>query len=222
MDIKVYNENKHNTHVMFLLHGYSCDAESMEHYADMFMKQLPNDINMKFICPEAPIRNVSCYSERVQSWYNYYTDYCYREEKINYVHCKNITEKLKDMVNEEAEKLLFDYSKIYIVGESQGACQALDLGMSISQKLGGILSFRGHLLRQTPILNRQKIWASHGKLDDAIGFKVARNSYDKLINNDYDFYFHKEKDLDHYEYSEKEIKSCISWIKINFVQPILK
>jgi predicted esterase len=218
----IYNENEHNTHVMFLLHGYSCDADSMKHYIDMFKERLPNSFNMKFICPEAPVRNVSCYSEKAPAWYNYYTDLCYKEERINYNHSRKITEKLKDRVDREAKKLSNNYNHIYILGESQGACQALDLGLSIPQKLGGIMSFRGHLLRQTPLKNKQTIWSSHGKLDDAIGFGVAQNSYKKLINNDYDFYFHHENVLDHYEYSEKEIKSCIYWIKSNCAQSMLK
>ena len=213
---------KDNTHTMFLLHGYSCNSETMEHYIKFFSENLPKKIKMKYILIDAPDRNIYCYKENVPAWYNYYTDHCFKEERINYQHTREMSEQIARLINLEAGKIHNNYRNIYLLGESQGACQAIDTGLSMKPKLGGIMSFRGHLISKTPLIHKQKIWASHGMQDEDIGFCVANESYKKLKKNEYDFQFYKDPELDHYEYSNDEFKSCLAWIKLNFSQSILK
>jgi predicted esterase len=209
----VIESTKKHTHTMFLLPGYSCSMRSMKYYTRNINKRLSDTIGIKFIIPQAPRRNVTCYQERAYCWYNYFTDYCDKEEIINYEHVLKMTKTLKGMVETEAkENLANDYSKIFIAGNSQGACQALHLALSISRKLGGVVSFRGHVISNTSVENKQPVWASHGEKDDAIGYKVATKGYDNLKDNGYNVAFHSEKDLDHYEHSNKEFDSCGEWI----------
>ena len=217
MYLEIFPKNiKKHTHTMFLLHGYSCTAKSMKYYAYNINKRLPPNIRIKYICPQAPTRYIFCYSEKEPAWYNYYTDFCYKEEEINYTDVNNMTNELKKYIDIEAEKLDGDYKKIFIAGNSQGACQAIHLGLSIKQNIGGILSFRGHMLSKTPLDNKQFIWASHGEQDDAIGYEVAKKSYDVLDKKGYTIHFHKDKYMDHYEHNEKEFDSCCNWLKLRF------
>ena len=215
----VFNSTKQHTHTMFILHGYSCTARSMRYYTSNMNKRInkgqpKGNIGIKYIAPQAPKRRVSCYSETVPCWYNYFTDYCDKEEIIDYSHVMNMTNVVKKMIDIEVnENLNGDYSKVFVAGNSQGACQALDIALSITKKIGGVISFRGHTLSNTPTINNQNVWASHGELDDAIGFSVAEDSYNKLSNEGFNVTFHKDKDLDHYTHSSKEFDSVSNWIR---------
>lgn len=214
----VINPKKRHTHTMLLLHGYSCTARSMTYYTRHINKYIPNNIGMKFILPQAPKRYISCYDENESAWYDYYTDHCDKEEEIEHKHVDQMDKSLQKIIKKEVkENLNNDYSKIFVGGNSQGACQGLSAALSMSEKLGGIISFRGHVISNRKPLHKQDIWASHGEKDDTISYNVAKDSYQNLVDEDFDLFFHSEKNLDHCEHSNKEFESCGKWLnkKIN-------
>ena len=205
---EIIKPNKH-IYTMFMLHGFSQRANSMKHYINCLDVDIRR--NTKFILLQAPKRYINCYERNYYSWYNYFTSYCDKEEIINYSQVIKNTNNIKKEINKEAEILDSDYSKIFILGNSQGGCQALHTALSISKKLGGVVSFRGHVITNTSMDNPQNIFASHGKKDDTIGFNVAKKSYSTLTNHS--LTLHTEKNLNHTDYSNNEINSFNKWIK---------
>jgi len=203
---------EYHTHTIILLHGYSCTAQSMRSYAVNINKRLPTNIGIKYVCLQAPKRYIDCYDEKKYAWYNYFTDYCDKEEEIDLEHVKEMIQKIKEITEKETKLLNNDYSKIFIAGNSQGACQAIATGLSIEKKLGGILSFRGHYITDLPVKNKQDIWVSHGEKDDTIGFDVAKNSFDILKNRGCQVTTNYQKYLDHNDYSSYEFNFCVKWL----------
>ena len=208
MITKVIKPDKH-IFTMFVLHGFSEKISNMKYFINNMDRHIR--INTKFIMLQAPKRYINCYEREYHSWYNYFTSYCDKEEIINYSDVLNNTSKIIKKIDTEASILNNDYSKIFIMGSSQGACQSLHTALSISKKLGGVIAFRGHVITNTPLDNRQNVFASHGKKDDAIGFNVAKSSYDKL--HKHNLTFHIEANLDHYDESKQEMKAFNKWFK---------
>jgi len=197
------------SHTIVMLHGYSGNINSMCYYINYLNNNLEKHFNIKYIVPQAPHREISCYNTSDNAWYDYFTDICIKEETINHDHVETIADKLKTIMESEVD----DYSKVYLLGYSQGACQALYTGISFPKTLGGIMSFRGHIITNTPIEKNQHIWAYHGKQDDTIGYSVAEKSYKKYAKHLSIDFQHDEK-LDHCKNSRKEMNSCLDWLTI--------
>jgi len=213
MITKVIKPDKH-IFTMFVLHGFSEKTGNMKYFINNMDRHIRR--NTKFIMLQAPKRYINCYEREYYSWYNYFTSYCDKEEIINYSDVIKNTSRIKKKIDREASILNNDYSKIFIMGSSQGACQSLHTALSISKKLGGVIAFRGHVITNTPLNNSQHIFASHGKKDDTIGFNVAKSSYDKL--NKHNITFHIEDKLDHFDESKQEIKAFNKWLN-NITRP---
>ena len=201
------------SHTIVMLHGYGGNINSMCYYINYLNNNLEKHFNIKYIVPQAPHRKISCYNASNNAsnnaWYDYFTDYCNKEENINNDHVETMDDKLKTIMDREVD----DYSKVYLLGYSQGACQALYTGISFPETLGGIMSFRGHIITNTPNEINQHIWAYHGKQDDIIGFNVAEKSYKKYAKH-LSIDFHRDEKLDHCKNSRKEMNSCLDWLTV--------
>ena len=60
---------------------------------------------------------------------------------------------------------------------------ALASGMTYPYRLGGVIALKGHIpscIYSHTSKVKQRIFAAHGQRDTTIGFKVAKNSYDKF------------------------------------------
>ena len=99
------------------LHGFSSNGSE---FRDKISSALPADIaTHRLIFPNARIRPISCYDgARVRSWHDYLTNYGDR----NIAH----EEVVQDV--EESILDLLQLKPSIIVGESQGACVAYEVG----------------------------------------------------------------------------------------------
>ena len=84
-------------------------------------------------------------------------------------------------------KQAIDYHKgesqyVYLSGMSQGCCLALDAGLTFPKSLGGIIGFKGAVLRRTlqDMKTKQRIWVCHGTKDKTIEYPLAIASYREL------------------------------------------
>ena len=167
---------------LIFLHGFSMEPEDMIYYTKKINKILPNDIKFNYIYPKAYKKRMTFNNKIDRAWYNYYTSYITKEEEINYNDLIKTRKRIHKLIDKESLKYNNDTTKIFIAGYSQGCCSALDIGLSYSKKLGGIIGFKGHIINYTfkDIKTYQNIWVTHGKKDDTIAYKVAKESYDKI------------------------------------------
>ena len=106
---------------------------------------------------------------------------------------------------------------IFLVGYSQGACMALDSGLTFPKKLGGIICFKGHVPSETfkDIRMQQPVWATHGGKDKTIGHLVAKKSYNKLKKCGCPVKFYSQPKVNHSIRSgiNDELKQLVSLFK---------
>ena len=80
--------------------------------------------------------------------------------------------------------------KVFVIGMSQGCCMALDVGLTFPQKLGGIIGFKGHVIKRTlsDFKTEQDVWVCHGVNDRTIYYDYAKKTYDNLKKKNSNFY----------------------------------
>jgi len=155
---------------------------------------LPDNINIKYIFPKAPMKKITCYNnDKYLAWYDYYDSNIFTEPKINESDLIKSRKRIHKLISKEKSYYNGDTTKIFICGCSQGACMALDAGITYPDKLGGIIGFKGHIINSSfdSIKHgvQQNIWVCHGKMDKTIGYDLAKKSYDKYKKMGYDITF---------------------------------
>ena len=125
--------------------------------------------------------------------------------------------RIHGILDKEVKRYNGDYSKLFLLGYSQGACLALGAGLSYSKKIGGVIAFKGHINMDIDkhVKSKQDIWATHGKGDDTIGYEVAEEYYKKYIKMGYDItFFKQDKSVNHDANSgiREQIKNLEPWL----------
>jgi phospholipase/carboxylesterase len=170
--------------IFIILPGFTMNYEDLLPLTNKLKELYPKSKQVKV---NPPYRKISIYKNaKYRAWYDYLSNNCLKEACID-------TEQLIES-RERIHKILLKESKhaniknIYLVGYSQGACMALDAGLSYHHKIGGIISLKGHIPRKTyEYLNtKQRVLAAHGQKDKTIGYNVAFKSYSKLKLLEYD------------------------------------
>ena len=163
-----------------MLHSFTNKPSEMNYYKP-YLNRILKGNSIKYITPQAPIRNITIYGKNYRAWYDYMSDYCTLEEVISEEHLFHQCDRIHKLINEESKSTKLE--NIYLLGYSQGACMALAAAMTFPHRLGGIISLKGHI--PSCIFNhaskvKQRIFAAHGIRDNVIGYNVAKNSYDKF------------------------------------------
>lgn len=169
-----------NRYTLIMLHSFTNKPSEMNYYKP-YLNRILKGNSIKYITPQAPIRNITIYGKNYRSWYDYMSDYCTMEEVISEEHLFHQCDRIHKLINEESKSTKLE--NIYLLGYSQGACMALAAGMTYPHRLGGIIALKGHI--PSCVFNhtskvKQRIFAAHGIRDNIIGYNVAKNSYDKF------------------------------------------
>jgi len=126
----------------------------------------------------------------------------------------------KSMVNIFLDEVLKLYgnddTKVVLGGFSQGAMMALEVGLTRSDIISGIISCSGWMntsqLDIEPGLNNQQdIFIGHGSLDDIVPIQKSIETTDKLSSIGYSAQFRKY-DIAH-EISQLEISDISEWLE---------
>ena len=170
-----------NRYCFIMCHPFTGKPTDMNYYKP-YINRILKGHNIKYVAPRAPLRPITVYdNKKYRAWYDYMTEYCTVEEVISEEHLFHQCDRIHKLINKELKSTKLE--NIYLLGYSQGACMALAAAMTFPHRLGGIIAFKGHI--PSCIFNhtsnvKQRIFAAHGQRDTTIGFKVAKNSYDKF------------------------------------------
>ena len=165
-----------------LLPGFTMDGEDMEYYENKLRDTYPL-LTLKFIKPTASKIKISIYNGEK-----------YEEPIINEQQLINNRNRIHKLLYNEID-YHNDPKKVFLSGMSQGCCMALDAGLTFPQEIGGIIGFKGHLIKRTlkDISSKQKVWVCHGFNDKTIFYDFAKETYTNLKKKNNDFYLLTQK-----------------------------
>jgi len=204
--------DKHKASVIWL-HGLGADGHDFEVIAPEL--GLPNELGIRFIFPNAPIRPVTINGGmRMRAWYDVKSPNLREQEDIESI--VESSKLINQYIDAEIESGITT-SKIILAGFSQGGAIALHAGLRYSPPLAGLLALSAYL----PLPDQLEIEASsnkdipimmaHGEFDPVIPVEQGRSSRQTLKDYGYT--------VEWYEYTmqhavcPEEINAIGAWIK---------
>ena len=173
-----------------ILPGFTMDHQALKPIISKLKGMYPK---AKMVKLNPPYRKISIYKNKeYRSWYDYLSNYRLKEECIDTQQLIESRIKIHDKILKESKYT--NLNNIYLLGYSQGACMALDAGLTFNHKIGGIIALKGHIPSKTfeSLSVKQNVLAVHGRSDKTIGFNVASKSYHNLANRGYNIEFLKQ------------------------------
>jgi len=165
--------------LMVLLHGYGSDGNDLIGLANYWQSAMPDTL---FVAPNGPQKcpmNPNGYQ-----WFDLDVN---RE-------MSRLTggEKARPILDEFFEQLWkqsgFSAKDTFIVGFSQGAMMALEVGLRMQEPPKGIISFSGGLIGpddwEKQINIKPPVCLVHGEADDVVPYSMSINSKTRLENID--------------------------------------
>jgi len=194
--------------LFIILPGFTMDNKGMELLVTKLKAYYPK---AKYIIMNPPIRKITIYKQKkYRAWYDYYTNYCDKEDCINNDQLLESRKRIQERILKESKHI--DLKHTYLIGYSQGACMALDAGLTFTKQLGGIISIKGHVPKKTfeyP-LYKQKLLASNGVADKTVGYNFAIKSYHKLKQQKYDILLIKQTTNHSLKTGLNELVECVN------------
>jgi len=173
-----------------VLPGFTMDHQALKPIISKLKGVYPK---AKMVKLNPPYRKVSIYKNKeYRSWYDYLSNYRLKEECIDTQQLIESRKRIQNKIMNESKYT--NLNNIYLLGYSQGACMALDAGLTFQHKIGGIIALKGHIPSKTfeSLSLKQNVLAAHGRSDKTIGFNVASKSYHNLANRGYNIEFLKQ------------------------------
>jgi predicted esterase len=164
------------------LHGLNMSVQKF--YNVFLSEQLIGLLkDFKIILPQAPIAPVTVEKKSVFSWFNV-TERKFGKPFDELFGRQEILDNSKtiiDIIDSEAKHLGGDYSKVFLGGFSAGCAMSTYVGLSIPQKLGGIIGYAGYFFEITPELSDDRnILIIHGTKDNIRPWEQVEPTYAPL------------------------------------------
>lgn len=107
---------------------------------------------------------------------------------------------ITNFIDYASNQYAIDLSQIYLLGFSQGAILAMTLGLTLGEKINGIIAMSGYIPGfvkdeyDIKSVNKMSLFISHGKLDQALPYEwgVANYEYFKALGANVTFNTYKE------------------------------
>ena len=155
------------------LHGFNSNGEEFCQKMECGWRPHVRD-HARLVFLTAPLRRISCYgNDWYRSWHNYYTSYgddgveCEEEIDTNDLH--ETRQYVRNIV--DIERRLTRH--VILLGESQGACCAIDAGMQLGVP---VIALYGQRYVHTPLRANSPIFAFWGGRDTVISPRLAMPS----------------------------------------------
>jgi phospholipase/carboxylesterase len=205
-------KSEHKASVIWL-HGLGADGHDFESIVPEL--NLSDDLGIKFIFPNAPIRPVTINGGMaMRAWYDVISPNLREIEDIESI--EESHEIIKQYIDEEIAAGI-NANKIILAGFSQGGAIALHTGLRYPEPLAGLLALSTYL----PLPNELEkeasnhkdipIMMAHGIADPVISVDQGRISCQTLKEHGYTLEWH-EYPIQHSVCLE-EIDAIAAWIK---------
>lgn len=163
-----YCDVKNPKYLVIFLHGYGANGENLINLSYEFKKILPE---AHFISPNA-----------VQPWeggfpnaYQWFSLYGGIERKgLEEIagDIKNSNKILANFINDQLARFKLTPEKLFLVGFSQGAMMSIYQGLTMPEKVAGVISFSGRLILPELVgaktISKPEICLLHGEADSVV------------------------------------------------------
>lgn len=139
--------------------------------------------DFKVILPQAPTAPVRVEGKAVPSWFDVTERKFGKPFDLLFGRSEILSnaKTISDLIETEAKALGGDYSKVFLGGFSQGCALALYAGLSLPQKLGGIVGYAGYFFEITPELaDDRQVLVIHGHKDKIRPWTQVEHTYEPL------------------------------------------
>jgi len=195
------------------LHGLGADGNDFVPIIDQL--QLPSDMAIRFIFPNAPVRPITInQGYQMPGWYDISSLSIVEEE--DEIGIRESSAILKQLCEEQEEKGI-DSQRIIIAGFSQGGAIALHCGCRYPKILAGIMALSTYLPLPQHLddeindnVRETSVFMAHGRQDDVVAYEYAKNSMEMLESHDIEVLWH-EYDMAHAVCLE-EMQHIREWI----------
>lgn len=201
--------------LVLMLHGVGSNGQDLISLAPLFAQALPGT---KFISPDAPF---PCdmvpqgYPDSYQ-WFSLQT----REFDALLEGVKGAYPLVEEFIETLLERYNLPYSKLVLLGFSQGTMTSLYTGPRLKEQIAGVMGYSGMLLwdKQTKAeeLKHIPIRLIHGEADDVVPVDAWREATEKLKQEGFEIDGHTTPGLTH-SIDQKGVDSGLE-----FLQKILK
>jgi len=178
----IHVEGNPNGIGVVLLHGYGANAEDLY----PLHKILPNNPNLSWFFPEAPLELQNFGSIQSRAWFplGVADSILQAVESGNWSKVASLNPKgldsARELLVEFMKRLPIPYSKIILGGFSQGAMLALDTFLTLEERPAGLVLLSGTVLKENKwkeLATQKQGFAyiqSHGMVDDLLPFAAAK------------------------------------------------
>lgn len=165
------------------LHGLGADGNDFVNIAAEL--HLPQNLNVRFIFPHAPVRPVTINNHmQMRAWFDIYSlSNLSQEDTAGILHSQAL---INDLIQQEIDNGISS-EKIILAGFSQGGAMALFTGIRYPQKLGGILALSTYLpllnslpKEASPINQGVPIMLVHGEHDEIVPVRLGEYTRNRL------------------------------------------
>lgn len=192
--------------LVIFLHGYGSNE------ADLIGMKFQLPVQYNYLSVQAPL----ALGEGRFQWFRKKGEGAYNGETDD---LKASGQKLRDFVAQAAKKYHAAPDKVYLIGFSQGAMMAYEVGLRPPVAVGGIAALSGRLL---PVLKSElktgqqplplNIFIGHGTADDRVPYHDGTEAKALLQQLDYKPQFHAYPGVGH-SISGAELRDLNAWLQ---------
>lgn len=196
-----------NPPVLILLHGYGSSENDLI--------SLAKSLDERFLT--FALRGPFDGKEVGYSWYelNFLPN---KKITSNYAELKQSKAKVLSFISNACQAYKADSTKVFLMGFSQGAIMAYDIGLTNPKKIAGVLALSGKMLEDTKKskLDKEasnvKFFVAHGTQDNIINVNEADSANAYLKRHDIKDLSYKKYDMPH-SLSGAELNDIKAWLK---------
>jgi phospholipase/carboxylesterase len=159
-------------------HGYGADGKDLINIGNYWQRFLPD---FYFTSPNAP--NICSVNPGGFEWFDLMS---HDVKKIN-LELQNSILKLTDFINTKLKELNLDYSKLFLVGFSQGTMMSLHYALTNSNKVAGVVGYSGKIydpiFLEQNIKSKPSIFLMHGDDDSVVPLEEMMEAKNFLLQN---------------------------------------
>lgn len=196
------------------LHGLGADGHDFESVAEAL--SLPEDLNIRFIFPHAPMQAVTINQGFVmRSWYDIRNADIYSDQDEEGI--RQSQARVDELIQQQIDAGI-KAEKIVLAGFSQGGVIVLQAALRSEYPLAGVMALSTYLsldasLKTEKTSHNQNIpiFLAHGNADAVIDIKWAYQTHSHLIREGYQVKWFEYDGLAH-GVSTQEISDISEWL----------
>lgn len=154
-------------YLVVMLHGIGADGENLLPLAADFADVIPNAY---FTAPDAPEKYIIDDAFVGHNGYQWFPLWGKSLPEL-IAGADKATESLKKYIDELLQKLSLDYSRLILIGFSQGCLMAVHAALALPQKCCAVVGYSGAIISESHAISKPDVCLVHGENDDVVPYQ---------------------------------------------------